>query len=381
MTAAILMNFFGAIERSEMEFEIDNGVVKINRNTIQTLFTNSNVTTAVNELNARTRFEAAQTLHTCLIDEKTATRVLEVDGLGSVYLRILLRDGLGYIVGIIRNGMYITDNLANFNEPFKRFPLHRDFAVVVEPVGVHEGEWFKRLENPRHDDLSAERITDPALRKQGQRSFERLAKQIRLAIRELAKSEPSSSLELDELNDFFASDEARTDDDEGPERDPRSFKPTPIVPSPPKPSKPRYRPGMEEDDVPSPAPTPDPEPNPNPPPRPILRPRKVARPVVLQNERNLLPETTNSHRRRLLFTSPVAGEVVISIDATGLSTSETLVVVKASRGSVDKGSLKLTCTLSERVSVDVEFDRPYAGPIELSAHRVDEVEKAILHET
>ena len=65
----------------------------------------------------------------------------------------------------------------------KRFPLHRDFAAVIEPVGVHEGEWFKRLENPRHDDLSAERITDPVLRKQGQRSFERLAKQIRLAIR------------------------------------------------------------------------------------------------------------------------------------------------------------------------------------------------------
>lgn len=122
MTAAILINFFGAIERSEMEFEIDNGVVKINRNTIQTLFTNSNVNTAVTELNARTRFEAAQTLHACLIDEKTTTRVLEVDGLGSVYLRMLLRDGLGYTIGIIRNGMYITDNLANFNEPFKTVP-------------------------------------------------------------------------------------------------------------------------------------------------------------------------------------------------------------------------------------------------------------------
>jgi hypothetical protein len=83
----------------------------------------------------------------------------------------------------------------------------------------------------------------------------------------------------------------------------------------------------------------------------------------------------------LLFTSPIAGEVVVSVDATGLSTSETLVVVTVRTGAVDKGSLKLTCTLNERVSVDVEFDRPYAGPIELSAYRVDEVEKVLPHET
>src|SRR5262249_21003740 len=131
------------------------------------------------------RFEAAQTLHACLIDDRTITRTLSVRDLGEVLLRVLLRDGLGYTIGIVRNGMYITDNLANFNEPFKRFPLHRDFAVVIEPGGPQESEWFKRLENPRHDDLSAERITDPLLRQQGQRAFERLAKQIRLTIRDL----------------------------------------------------------------------------------------------------------------------------------------------------------------------------------------------------
>jgi hypothetical protein len=69
--------------------------------------------------------------------------------------------------------------------------------------------WAKRLENPRHDDLSAERITDPSKRVQGQRAFERLAKQVRARIRELAKAEPTSKMELDELNDFFASDQTR----------------------------------------------------------------------------------------------------------------------------------------------------------------------------
>lgn len=377
MTAAILINFFGAIERSEMEFEIDSGSIKINRNTIQSLFANANVNTSVDELNARTRFEAAKTLHACIIDEKTVTRALNVKDLGSVLLRVLLRDGLGYTVGIVRNGMYITDNLANFNEPFKRFPLHRDFAVVIEPGGTHEGEWFKRLENPRHDDLSAERITDPSLRAQGQRAFERLAKQIRLAIRELAKSEPSSSLELDELNDFFASDDSRTDDDEGSESDPRSFKPTAIAVTPPKTPKQVYQPGLEEDDVlgpkPTPGPNPDPEPNPNPELGPHPRHGKATDPILLQNERNLLNEASNPRKRRLLFTSPVAGEVSVLVAATGLSTPESLVVTGISRGRIEKGSLILTCALNERVSVDVEFDRPYGGPIELSAYHIREI--------
>src|SRR5262249_27981334 len=47
MTAAILINFFGAIERNEMEFEIDNGIIKINRNTIQSWFGNGHVNKAV----------------------------------------------------------------------------------------------------------------------------------------------------------------------------------------------------------------------------------------------------------------------------------------------------------------------------------------------
>ena len=43
MAAAILMNFFCAIERREMEFEIGNGLIKINRGTLQELFNDSKV--------------------------------------------------------------------------------------------------------------------------------------------------------------------------------------------------------------------------------------------------------------------------------------------------------------------------------------------------
>lgn len=183
MAAALLINFFAAIQRKEMEFEIAEGFLKINSNTIEGLFQDAGVLQAVEQLKAKDAFEVARRLYGCLVDDQAIVRTLDIPGLGQVNLRMVLREKLGYTIGIIRNGMYITGNLANFGEPFKRFPLHRDFALVIEPAGSSEGEWFKRLENPSHNDLSAERITDPAMRQQGQKSFEVLAGRIPLISR------------------------------------------------------------------------------------------------------------------------------------------------------------------------------------------------------
>jgi hypothetical protein len=306
MAAAILINFFCAIERQEMEFEIGNGSLQINRNTLQGLFRDVNVIAAVKQLNASVAFDAATTLHACLVDDKVTVTELEVKELGKVRMRVLLRDGLGYTIGIIRNGMYITDNLAQFNEPFKRFPLHREFAIIIEPDGPAESEWFKRLENPRHDDLSAARITDPVLREQGQRAFERLAKQIRTRIRELAKAEPTSKMELDELNDFFASDESRQEDNAGLVTDPRALKPTQVRKSPPKPKRSASKKrDEEEDDEPLVAAPGEETAGPGTgggsgeesgggggpvPPGPRPRPQPQARPIELEAERNVIAD-------------------------------------------------------------------------------------------
>jgi hypothetical protein len=381
MAAAILMNFFCAIERQEMEFEIDNGSLKINKGTLQAFFQDPKVNAAVNQLNARAAFDATRMLHTCLIDETSTIRILDVQGLGRVKMRILLRDGLSYTLGIVRNGMYITDNLANFNQPFKRFPLHREFAAIVEPEGPTEGEWFKRLENPRHDDLSAERITDPTLREQGERAFLRLAKQIRDTIRDLARSEPTSSMELDELNDFFASEESRIEEDDGPEIDPRSFKPSPIKRASPPARRTVERPDGDEIDKPGPEPEPDPlpdPPNPNPDPRPgpFNRPKPAADPIALANERNLLPDGRNASKRQLWFTPPVAGEITLYVEATGVSLPERISIVGSDTGRVENGCLIIICEPGQRLSPIVEFDSAYSGPIEISAFQITKTAEA-----
>ena len=343
MAAAILTNFFCAVERQEMEFEIDDGSIKINRGTLEGLFENDKVKKAVDELNLCDAFERARSLYACLIDEQTRTKSLEIEGLGKVHLHMLIRNGLRYKIGVIRNGMYITDNLSYFNEPFKRFPLHRDFAAIIEPAGDAESEWFKRLENPRHDNLSADRITDPDLRAIGQKAFGILAKEIRNSIRKQAKSQPSDTLELDELDHFFVSDETRTEDVAGMETHP-SFKKlttvTPVAPRPPKPPKPPKPPG----------------------------PR--SRKVNLISERVLIPDRSNPSKRQIKFTSPITEEIVLYVDATGMAYSERLMPVSTSKGQIENGAVIVSCTAAQRTSIDVVFDTPYTGPVEISASRV-----------
>lgn len=371
MAAALLINFFAAIQRQEMEFEIDDGSISINRNTIESLFADPAVTSAVDQLKARDAFDVARRLYACLVDEQAILKTIEVPGLGAVNLRMLMREKLGYTIGIIRNGMYITGNFRNFGEPFKRFPLHRDFALVIEPAGTGEGEWFKRLENPSHDDLSAERITDPDRRKEGQRLFEELARRIRQYIREMAKSEPGASIELEELNDYFASEDVQTEDDLGSVTSPRALRPTPVRVAPRKPRRRIATPHGEDDDGPAVEPRPDTEADPNSDPAPtpglVDRKRRSAQPIDLQRERKLLPDAANLKRRRLIFTSPVEGNVNVSVEASGLSVPDRLQISTATVGRISNGDLVMPCRKGERITVDVEFHVPYGGPIELSA--------------
>ena len=367
MTAAILINFFSAIERQEMEFEIENASIRINKNTIQSLFNNAEVTAAVDQLELTHAFRTARTLHECLIDNQTSTQRIDVPNLGEVKMHTLLRTDLGYTVGIIRNGMYITDNLSNFNEPFKRFPLYKEFAVVIEPAGTKEGEWFKRLENPSHDTLSADRITDPKMRATGQRIFSVLAGEIRRRIKDVARAQPINNIDLDELNEFFVADGSRTEDELGTETDPRAKdmtnieqgKPAPIPPI----KQPDPNPGPEPEPEPNPNPSPDPDPDPTP------GPLKPKMPVELVKERALIPDIFKPTRRRLIFTSPVSAEITIYTDATGLNSKERLSIINASIGKANNSALEIYCDEGKRVTVDVEFENGYQGPVEISAYQ------------
>jgi hypothetical protein len=127
---------------------------------------------------------------------------------------------------------------------------------------------------------------------------------------------------------------------------------------------------------PEPAPGPGPDqggesgPGPKPP-----RPQPRARSVELQGERNLLLDGAAGRKRRLFFTSPVAGLVSLQVEATGLSNPDQLAVTAVSGGALNSGKIEVACKRGERVTLEIEFDSPYTGPIELDALVVPAVEE------
>ncbi|MBU2090886.1 MAG: hypothetical protein KKB63_10020, partial [Alphaproteobacteria bacterium] len=76
MAAALLINFFAAIQRQEMEFQIDSGAIKINRNTIEALFNDLAVNEAVDQLKARDAFDVASRLYACLVDQQAILKTI-----------------------------------------------------------------------------------------------------------------------------------------------------------------------------------------------------------------------------------------------------------------------------------------------------------------
>ena len=365
ITAAILSNFFCAIERNAMEFEIDDNEISINKNTIQGLFKDADVLSAVDELQTRHTFDVARRLHECLIDESTVHDEIEILGFGYIDIRTLVRDDMNYTVGFIRNGMYITDNLKYFNEPFKRFPLHKDFAVIIEPRGSEESEWFKQLENPSHNSFSADRITDPKKREKGKRLFNTLAREIRKHLREIAVTPPTESIDLDELNEFFVVDGERKEDGTGTETDPRAKQLTTMKRTRAyKPIRGVQGEGTSED---TPLPGERTSDRPGPSPGGNHRKRKPVLRVDLESERALTPDRTDLRKRRLIFTSPVDSTISICIIASGLNSHEKLAVAATSIGKIRNGEVELTCRHGERYALNVEFDYAYDGPVEFNA--------------
>ena len=108
--------------------------------------------------------------------------------------------------------------------------MYRDFVALVEPLDGEGNTLFKRLESPKHNELSPERITDADERKTIIASMKRLARDIRKAIRDQTYSEPEETEPLDELTEFFATPHESDDDgmpDPSAEDDPETFVYTP----------------------------------------------------------------------------------------------------------------------------------------------------------
>ncbi|HEX3665813.1 MAG TPA: hypothetical protein VHU23_11335 [Rhizomicrobium sp.] len=217
---SVLQNFFAAIHRGDMSFLINNGKIRIDRLNLEHLFQDSEIIGAAEEDGHKDDFDLSADFLECLTSAEAEEEIFEIRGLGKISFRILVKEGLPKRVAIIRNGMLITTDLQNFNDRFQRFHGTKDFIAIVEPVEDEGRTHFKRLENPRHNELSAERISNKAKRDQATRSMRELAKRIRDTVKQHAAVAQDEASTIDELARYFAagrigqkSKEAKTDDD------------------------------------------------------------------------------------------------------------------------------------------------------------------------
>ncbi len=374
MTFSLVANFFCAIHREEMVFEVDGGNVNINRNTLEYLLTREDIVNAAEHAGHKNDLVFAQQLYRCMVSDIAEEQVLDIADLGRMRVRVLIEEGMPRRIGFIRNGMLITDNLRHFGHPLARFPGSRDFVVLVEPEDADTSAFLKKLENPSHDGFSAERITDPSKRSDAARAMKRLGKELRDIIKKTTGVKHEGAVVLDELGRFFA--------DQGQGERP----PDPAA----EPDPERYTYKSQRKGKMKPRPAPDPEGGQE---GGSSRTGKGSsgkgggtgkgtgsgsegrgtrgdrQPVTLRDVRNRIRTDSSGAAvsREIHFTPELDGLIELRVEATGIDKPENLVVESTSKGSVDAGAIIIKANALQRESVTVTFDEPYEGPIELIA--------------
>lgn len=382
MTSSLVTNFFAAVNRGEMEFDVDDGRFRINRNTIGGLLEDVAIREAAESGGHASELEFAAQLYRCLVSPASEVSLIEVPVLGKVSVRVLIDTKLPRRLAFIRNGMFITDNLKHFGQPFARFPGSRDFVALIEPWDVEAQKLMKRLENPAHSELSAQRIPDPSKRSAADKAMKALGKKLRALIKDATSVQVQGTVVIDELARFFA-DTGASDapPDEHAERNPESHTFVPLRISDVKAPKPDREPGEDGGRGASADGSGGVEAGAG-----GGRGNGMGgrgqhgnlNPVELRDVRNIVPDNDKkSFRSRLIHFTPASdGDIRLDVYATGLNSAEPLSIATADQGTVAAGRLSLDVRGGERRSVLITFSDAYRGPVEITAVKATAAERA-----
>jgi hypothetical protein len=382
MTSSLVSNFFCALHRNEMVFEIDSGSYNVNANTVEALLVNQVIREAADRSGQLPDLDFAGQLYRCLVSQLATEDEIDVPEIGRFRVRILVEKGMPRRIGFVRNGMFITDNLRHFGHPLKKFPNSRDFVALVEPIGDDSGPLMKRLENPAHDELSAARIANKQKREAAEKGMKKLGDKLRDLVKKLTAVEETDSVVLEELAHLFAQNSAKSSPpQEKGEPDPETYRQRPVKRNPTK--------------VPPP---------------PARAPKTGSKggggdggggggggggegprrgggkggsgehgegvPVELTDTRNtLVSEGGNPRSRRVHFTPAQSGRIAVAVMATGINNEVVLELASVDHGAVHGSELLLDVEAGKRVSAVLTFSEPYSGPIELTARMAEQQEQ------
>lgn len=283
-------------------------------------------------------------------------------------MHLAVEDQLPKRVFIVRNGMLITDNLQHFGDRLVRFPMYKDFIALLEPIDDKSSELIKRLEDPKHKDLSAERLLDAVERKKVKSAIKDLIKWIRECIKNETFEEPSDEIELSELSEFFsdAPEDESIPDPEQEETNPERFTYN---------LAPKKRKGTSKDGAGTSGGG------------GTGRGKKKSKQpdgsgrgkgqggkgshgrgqrVDYTAFRNTLFPENPAHARIIHFTPSRSARARISIEAAGVNNNETLALKTLNgRSALEPGSCVLELSEDDRITANIELSEPFSGPIEL----------------
>jgi hypothetical protein len=211
MAESLVRNFFAAVHEGTVSFSVireGSEPIEITKDALGLLFEHEAILRAAEDTGASTELAFASAMYQALNSPETKVFEEVMPGIGGFRFRLLEGPGLPRKIGFLRNGMYLTDNLRHFGHPLARFSLSRDFVGVVEPLDVQTSGRLRELENPRHDELSADRLDDPRAMRQARAGMKKLGQWLRDVVKEQTSTPPEAQMLLEEMNRFFSAPES-----------------------------------------------------------------------------------------------------------------------------------------------------------------------------
>lgn len=239
ITESLIRNFFSAIREGSIRFTVqrpDVSPIEISTDTVVALFDEPQVRTAAESSGTTDDLDFSAAMLEALNNSESERSEQTFEPIGTFRLTLLQKDGFPRRLGILRNGMYIADNLRHFGHPMVRFPMSKDFVALLEPANRDTSSQIRDMESPRHDEISPERIDDLPTRRRYKSAMKAVGAWIRETIKASTTKPAEAIILLDEMNRFFSNPSAGkvmpdpTNINDDPERPKITLKPTSLKP-------------------------------------------------------------------------------------------------------------------------------------------------------
>lgn len=379
MTESLVRNFFSAVNKGAVKFTVHWSAaekIEIEAESLRDLFTRAEVRSAAESSGTTDDLDFSLAMLEALRSPDAEIKTESFANAGTFRITLLQKQGYPRRLGILRNGMYIADNLRHFGHPMARFPMSRDFVAVLEPEDRVTSVKIRDMESPRHDEISAERLDDLAERTRLKSAMKKVGEWLRSTIKASTTKAAEAEILLDEMNRFFSKpsagqpipDPSNTNDD--PEQ-PR------LIPAP-TPARPILGKGRSGDSGSSGGLKKGNSKGGRTSGRRAGAGRgsiggRGGKSIAVSELRNSLSGTPTL--RKIAFTPGGSGPAAFEISAIGIALDEPL-AIRSINGKPCSKSPRIELIRDERQILEVELETAYVGPISVVLSSIGETSDA-----